>query len=147
VTKHDDVVPARPVLVVDDADDLRDMLVQFLRLEGFAPMPARHGGEALALLRQADVLPDAILLDLMMPVMDGRELRKQLRGDPRLKHVPVIVLSAVAHQYAEPDTVAILEKPLDFDVLLGALRRCRQGQQQAQFPLPGDPSDHGQRPH
>ena len=114
----------RTVLIVEDADDLREMLVEFLDLEGFDPTAARHGAEALAILHEADTLPIAVVLDLMMPVMDGWQLCAQLRANERLAQIPVLVMSAVADRYPENDAVAVLQKPLDFDALLAALQEC-----------------------
>jgi CheY-like chemotaxis protein len=112
------------VLVVEDSDDSREMLAQLLDLEGFNPITARHGKEALALLSHTSPLPSAIIADLMMPVMDGWELCAQLRADPRLADIPVIVLSAVADRGHAPHAVAVLRKPLNLDALLGALSQC-----------------------
>ena len=96
------------VLVVEDADDLREMLLQLLHPEGFDPIPVRHGGEALSLLCNAKRLPRAIIADLMMPIVNGWEMCQQLRADPKLSKIPVIVLSAVADQYRECDVVAVI---------------------------------------
>jgi CheY-like chemotaxis protein len=112
-----------PVLIVEDDVELRDMMAQLLTLEGFLATTVANGREALDYLGRGD-RPDVILLDLMMPVMDGWEFRRKQQSDPALATVPVIVLSALDHRRAaEVDAVAFLKKPLDFDRLLELVRR------------------------
>ena len=115
-----------PVLIVEDDAELRDMMAQLLTLEGFAATAVANGREALEYLGRGN-RPDIILLDLMMPVMDGWEFRRKQQSDPALAAVPVVVLSALDHRRAaEVDAVAFLKKPLDFDRLLELVRRyCR----------------------
>jgi CheY-like chemotaxis protein len=81
------------ILVVEDDDDLRDILCQVLADEGFVTQAARNGNEALSLLAEA-AAPGLILLDLMMPVMNGWVFRSRQEADPRLATIPVIVMSA-----------------------------------------------------
>jgi CheY-like chemotaxis protein len=115
-----------PVLIVEDDVELRDMMAELLTLEGFVATTVANGREALEYLRRGD-RPDIILLDLMMPVMDGWEFRRKQQSDPALATVPVVVLSALDHRRAaEVDAVAFLKKPLDFDRLLELVRQyCR----------------------
>lgn len=112
-----------PVLIVEDDADLREMMAQLLQLEGFQAETASNGREALQYLQQGD-RPDVILLDLMMPIMDGWEFRRLQMRDPVLKSVPVVVLSALdATRAVDLDGAAFLKKPLDFDRLLELVRR------------------------
>ena len=115
-----------PVLIVEDDDDLREMMAQLLSIEGFQTTTVANGREALEYLHGA-TKPDVILLDLMMPVMDGWEFRRQQKADPELAPVPVIVLSALdPSRAAGVDAAAFLKKPLDFDRLLELVRaHCR----------------------
>ena len=115
-----------PVLIVEDDVELRDMMAQLLTLEGFVAAAVANGREALEYLGRGN-RPDIILLDLMMPVMDGWEFRRKQQSDPALAKVPVVVLSALDHRRAaEVDAVAFLKKPLDFDRLLELVRQyCR----------------------
>ena len=117
---------ARPVLIVEDDADLREMMAQLLALEGFGATTAANGLEALEYLERG-AKPDVILLDLMMPVMDGWEFRRQQQSDPALAGVPVIILSALdQRRAAEVNAAAVLKKPLDFDRLLELVRQyCR----------------------
>jgi CheY-like chemotaxis protein len=111
-----------PVLIVEDDEDLREMMAQMLTLEGFQAVAVANGREALAYLHESE-RPDVILLDLMMPVMDGWEFRRQQQADPALAPVPVIVLSALDQARASSlDAEAFLKKPLDFDRLLTLVR-------------------------
>ena len=125
MTPHPSVTPC-PVLIVEDDDDLREMMAQLLALEGFQTAAVANGQEALDYLRQ-EVAPNLILLDLMMPVMDGWEFRRRQQANPAMAQVPVIVLSALDHvRTAEVSAEAILKKPLDFDRLLELVRSyCR----------------------
>jgi CheY-like chemotaxis protein len=112
-----------PVLIVEDDADLREMMAQLLTLEGFKTATASNGREALQYLDDGDP-PEVILLDLMMPVMDGWEFRRRQQADPQMARVPVIVLSALDQVRANglhPE--AFLKKPLDFDRLLELVRQ------------------------
>jgi CheY-like chemotaxis protein len=112
-----------PVLIVEDDADLREMMAQLLTLEGFQAETVANGRDALEYLRTSD-LPDVILLDLMMPIMDGWEFRRRQRQDPALANVPVVVLSALdAARAQDLEEAAFLKKPLDFDRLLQLVRR------------------------
>jgi CheY-like chemotaxis protein len=115
-----------PVLIVEDDADLRDMMAQLLNLEGFNAATVANGREALEYLQESD-RPDVILLDLMMPVMDGWEFRRRQQADPSVSSVPVIVLSALdPTRAADVNANAFLKKPLDFDRLLALVRSyCR----------------------
>jgi CheY-like chemotaxis protein len=111
-----------PVLIVEDDDDLREMMAQLLSLEGFQAAAVANGQEALEYLRQGTA-PDLILLDMMMPVMDGWEFRRRQKSDPSMAEVPVIVLSALDQgRITDISAEAILKKPLDFDRLLELVR-------------------------
>ncbi|MCU1385566.1 MAG: hypothetical protein JWL71_4263 [Acidobacteria bacterium] len=115
-----------PVLIVEDDDDLREMMAHMLTIEGFDAATVANGREALEYLLSS-ITPHVILLDLMMPVMDGWEFRRQQKAHPDLAGVPVIVLSALDQgRAANVDAAAFLKKPLDFDRLLELVREhCR----------------------
>ena len=116
-----------PILIVEDDADLREMMAQLLSLEGFEAHAVANGREALDYLHNRAERPELILLDLMMPVMDGWEFRREQRNDPNLADVPVIVLSALdASRGADIGAIEFLKKPLDFDHLLELVRQyCR----------------------
>jgi CheY-like chemotaxis protein len=103
------------VLIVEDVADLRDFYAILLREEGYECACATDGSDALRWLSWD---PDVILLDLMMPVMDGYEFYARMRDLPG-EHPPVIVVSAVApSRSALPGIHATLSKPFDFSQLL-----------------------------
>jgi len=106
------------VFVVEDDVDTRDMLGRFLELEGFKVELASNGKQALERLRQG-VHPCVILLDLMMPIMDGWQFRRQQILNHELAEIPVIVVSAAGKdRIAEIDANAYLSKPVDLEQLL-----------------------------
>ena len=115
----------KTILIVEDDEDVREMLATTLELEGTEVVTAANGLEAYHLARLHH--PKLIVLDLMMPVMDGWEFRRRQRGDPQLAGVPVVVLSALDQsRAADLDGAAFLKKPLDFDRLLELVRHyCR----------------------
>jgi CheY-like chemotaxis protein len=113
------------VLVVEDDFDLRDALVPILEYEGHKVVSAANGREALDQLHGMPA-PSVILLDLMMPVMNGEDFRAAQLRDPRLASIPVVVLSAhprAEEQAARMGAVGCLKKPFDVDALLDLVRR------------------------
>jgi len=111
---------ARRVLVVDDDPDILDALSEILEVEGYDVQRARNGREALQRLEQG--LPDLVLLDLMMPVMDGWEFARSLAPGAR---PPIIVLSAdrnVSAKAKEIGALGWLAKPFELSELLEAVR-------------------------
>jgi signal transduction histidine kinase len=111
------------VLVVEDDDAIRETLAPMLEDEGYQVSTASHGGEALDLLGVAD-LPDVILLDLRMPVMDGWTFRDAQRRDSRLASIPVVAISADGTAQATTISAdAFLRKPLHLPALLATIAR------------------------
>ncbi len=106
------------ILVVEDNDDVREMMAVTLELEGHEVSTAINGRDALNKLH-AGHKPCLILLDLMMPVMNGWEFRRALDRDPDLRDVPVVVVSAATGEMTHnAEAVAYLPKPIDIDRLL-----------------------------
>jgi CheY-like chemotaxis protein len=106
------------VLVVEDDSAIRSLLRDFLELLGCAVQLAANGREALEHLQQ--VRPDLVLLDLMMPVMDGRAFGTALRRDGRTLDLPIVLMSAApeaARVSGEIRAQALLRKPFDLDEL------------------------------
>jgi CheY-like chemotaxis protein len=127
------------ILVVDDDDDIRTALAEVLRDEGHEVRCAANGREALALLRSS-APPCLVLLDLMMPVMNGWEFREQQLADPALAEIPVFVISA-AGNVAEAPVPAdqFIPKPIKIDHLLTVVAdRC--------WPWSPTAADGGRRP-
>ena len=106
------------MFVVEDDVETRDILGRFLELEGFRVELASNGKQALERL-SSGVHPCVILLDLMMPVMDGWQFRREQVRDHHLADIPVIVVSAAGRdRIAEIDANAYLTKPVDLEQLL-----------------------------
>jgi CheY-like chemotaxis protein len=111
------------VLVVDDDPNLVRLMSKFLTLEGFAPVPAFNGAEALQYLRDGGTA-SVILLDLRMPVMDGWTFRKEQRGDPGLAGIPIVVLSGMEIDgIQDMEAAASFHKPVSFPEVVGVVRR------------------------
>jgi CheY-like chemotaxis protein len=119
-------VNTRPlVLVIDDSDDTRDVFATVLHLEGFTVEEARDGREGIEKAVQS--LPDIIITDLRMPVMDGREMIRRLRADHRTRRIAIIACSGEERPGKTYPPDAFLPKPCPLDLLLlevrGLLRR------------------------
>jgi len=117
--------PPSRILLVEDDDAVRDLLTDLFDIEGCALDSAINGKEALDHLR-AGLLPCLILLDLLMPVMDGVEFRRHQLADPAWAGIPVVVLSGLpdgAHLAALLRAVAFLAKPFQFAELLAIARQ------------------------
>jgi CheY-like chemotaxis protein len=99
------------VVVIDDDEDWRELVVQFLSENGFEAVGFSNGREALAALRRRDGTPAVILLDLEMPGMNGWEFRSEQLRDPRLARIPVVIASSADPGSMEAD--ARLAKPYD----------------------------------
>jgi len=124
-----DVGAARFVLIVDDDPDLLDVTSFVIENEGMAVETARNGEEALALLGTGR-LPAVVLLDLMMPVMNGWEFLTAVANDPVLRTLPVVVLTAAEHAQI-PGALEILSKPMDLKALLRVVERYVRGHRDA----------------
>jgi CheY-like chemotaxis protein len=122
LAKGDPTLPGRRVLVIDDDFEIRLMLALTFEQAGYSVVTAASGAEGLKAARLTR--PSVIVLDLMMPVMDGHGFRARQRADPELGTIPVIVVSA-AHDLGQKtkhlDAVAVFTKPFDFNALLEAV--------------------------
>ncbi len=114
------------ILVVEDDADIVDGVCMLLESEGYHVSVAPNGRAALDLLAQGDPLPSVILLDLMMPVMNGFEFRKAQLADPRIAAVPVVLMTAdsdAAEKIRRIGAAGALGKPFNLDALLAAVKR------------------------
>jgi CheY-like chemotaxis protein len=115
--------PAPRLLIVEDDDATRTTLVDLFESEGFSVRIARDGLEALSMLRRDKF--GAVLLDLGMPFLDGRGVRKQQLNDPALSGIPVVVLTGEENVTEEHVGGArILRKPFDATELIAAVRQA-----------------------
>jgi CheY-like chemotaxis protein len=115
----------KTVLVVDDDRDIRESICDLLSEEGYVVVTAENGAQALDRLR-ASSDPCVILLDLMMPVMDGIDFRSHQRGDPALADIPVIVVSASGDgrtTAASLDAADFIAKPIRVQQLISAVHK------------------------
>jgi CheY-like chemotaxis protein len=110
-------MPKSRVLIVEDDHDIREELTSLLEENDYCVLVADHGRHALEVMRAGN-RPDAIILDLMMPVMDGWEFREHQKSDPRFAGIPVIVTTASERTV---EAQAFLRKPIDREVLLRTL--------------------------
>ncbi len=117
----------RPILIVDDDVDIREALAETLEDRGFEVITASGGVDALRLLRTMKGSPSAILLDLMMPVMDGYGFLAEQGRDPALARIPVAIITAghgVDHSRLG-DSPPIIRKPIKVQQLVDILRQLQ----------------------
>jgi CheY-like chemotaxis protein len=112
-----------PILLVEDDDDIRVAVAMLLRTEGYSVFEAENGQVGLDLLKKMP-RPCVILLDMMMPVLDGRGFLQLLQSNELLVSIPVVVVSA----HDIPDTAkSFLRKPFDVEALVKIVRNhCAQ---------------------
>jgi CheY-like chemotaxis protein len=125
-------MPGGGVLVVEDDEDIRADLTAILRVKGFSVDEAANGKEALSRLRAGE-RPGLVVLDLMMPVMNGWELRAVMRSDTSLSQIPVVVVSGKGRIAPDEEATlapaAVLVKPFELHELLDLVGRyCTPGQ-------------------
>ena len=117
---------AKHVLIVEDSLDLQALLAQLIESEGHSTTLASHGRQALDLLESMPVPPSLILLDLMMPVMDGFEFIKVQLEDPKLSKIPVVVMTADSNPQSNVQNLKVKEvvkKPISADLVLEIVDR------------------------
>jgi len=124
------------VLVVDDELDMRIYVTTLLETSGFKPLSAENGDEGFLIARRER--PSLIILDVMMPKESGINMYRELKNDPELSEVPVIILSGLAEKtffhsqkmldrYREekiPEPEAYIEKPAEPEELLNVIKAC-----------------------
>lgn len=116
---------AKNILVVEDDTSIRELLVELLESEGYTVSSAINGLEGLKLLQQKS-RPDLILIDLMMPVMDGYTFRTEQLKNPLWAQIPTVVMSAEANAKEKMknfNITAFLSKPVELDTILKTVSR------------------------
>jgi CheY-like chemotaxis protein len=112
------------ISVVEDDADIREHLAEVFRARGLKVVEACHGAEVLDQVRRQGIRPAVIVLDLLMPVMDGWALLDAQRSEPMLDGVPVVVITAQEPDGPFPSTVhAVLRKPFSLSTLLQTVRQ------------------------
>jgi CheY-like chemotaxis protein len=116
--------PCQGILVVDDDPDIRDSLREVLEDEGYEVSCVGNGREVLDFLRrEGQPRPCVILLDLMMPVMDGWQFRREQKQDPSIAEIPLIVITATGKRPVLIDADELVMKPLELSRLFDAIER------------------------
>jgi CheY-like chemotaxis protein len=110
----------KSILVVEDDDDIRNALVDLLESEGYSTESAINGKDALDKLNSIPK-PCLVLLDMMMPIMNGREFLDNVMKDSHLAPIPVLIVSAIADKTRTEGAVGFLKKPIDIDVVLNVV--------------------------
>ncbi len=120
---------AKKILTVDDDEDIRSSICDRLELEGFETVWAKNGRVALEYMRATRDfdLPDLILLDFMMPIMNGQEFCKEKAKLPRLSHIPVVMMTANGNLVNVMDKIdtnadAYMSKPMDDTTIVNMVR-------------------------
>jgi len=112
----------KSILVIEDNVEIRESLKLALEMEGFSVFVAENGKIGLEKLATIPT-PCVILLDLMMPVMNGWEFIEIISKDIMLSTIPIIVVSAFGEKNTNPKPSAYIQKPIDLDALLGAVSK------------------------
>jgi len=115
----------RIVMVIDDDEDVREVLRDFIEDIGYRPVVAANGQEGLDALRKLDEPPCVILLDLMMPVMDGWRFLEVVAGDADLASIPVVISTSAPDR--APSGPRVLAKPVDLEDFVAELRHHCSG--------------------
>ena len=110
----------KTILIVEDDDDIRNVMVDLLESEGYITKAATNGKEALDLLEDMSK-PCLVLLDMMMPIMNGRQFLDTIMTDTLLAPIPVLIVSAVADKTNTEGSIGFLKKPIDIDVVLNVV--------------------------
>ena len=117
-------VGVKHILIIEDDKDILEVLKDLLESEGYQVSLAENGQEALDLLDRSTDLPGLILVDLMMPIMDGFQFRQRQSADERFKNIPVVVMSADGYLEAKKKRIGVetlMKKPLDLENFLSII--------------------------
>lgn len=115
--------PCDTVLIVEDDRDIREALKDVIELEGYHVYTAQDGRQGLDILRHVISSPCLVLLDLMMPVMNGWEFLEECKQDITLATIPVVVVTAAGDAAKKAQASGYIKKPVDIEMLLRTVRR------------------------
>jgi CheY-like chemotaxis protein len=115
----------KTILIIDDEYDIISSLEMILSFEGYAVLTAFHGADAMAILKSSPV-PDLIISDMTMPVLDGYGLLNAVKSHDKLKNIPIILMSAAQLDHKKLDKLhfeLFMRKPLDIDRFLSDVKK------------------------
>lgn len=120
-------MPNKLIYIVEDDSDIRDAFLEILSdMHGYDVLVAENGRVGIDQLKTATILPNLILLDVLMPILDGFGFRKEQMDDPRLSSIPIVVLSA-SHKITDlaekMQARAYLKKPINIEDLMDAIEQ------------------------
>ena len=111
------------ILVVEDDPSLRELYRSTLRSAGYAVVAVEDGIDALRRVERHP--PDAVVLDLDLPRLNGRDVHRELKAVPDTQHIPIVVVSGMDTSDLDPrDFACVLNKPIDSDTLVVAVQNC-----------------------
>jgi CheY-like chemotaxis protein len=113
----------KSILIVEDDQSIRETMIEMLQSEGYNTYSAINGKDALNLLRDEIPKPCLVLLDMMMPIMNGREFLDEMMKDSVLAPIPVLIVSAIADPSNTKGSVGFLKKPVDIDAVLSTVSK------------------------
>lgn len=116
-------MPPSKVLIIDDDDDVREALMALLNNEGYDAAGARSGLAALNTMTWQRYLPDVIVLDLLMPTMDGEQFHAVLQKHPQWSRIPIVLCTGRPGQ-STLAVFGVLEKPFDLEQMLALVKRA-----------------------
>jgi CheY-like chemotaxis protein len=118
--------PAKKILIVDDDPVTLEMLEKILVLEGYWVAKGKNGKEALYIANE--YMPDLIILDIVMPIMDGTEAIEHLEKNPRTKNIPILCLTSLISENEEFENSILnrrfFSKPIEKEKLLKEIEKC-----------------------
>ena len=112
------------IMIVEDERNIQEVLRLSLEMENYEVITADNGKMALDLLSSIAILPSAILLDLMMPIMNGWEFADAVSKNSRLSKIPIILVTAYGDRAQSIPSMALIEKPVDLNVLIETVNKC-----------------------
>lgn len=117
-----EVQQSKKILIIEDDDAIREMMASILEIEGHRTVMAKNGKEGIEAL-QSEVPPDVVLLDMMMPVMNGWQVLDFLRTNATTRQIPVVIVSAYGETARAARPKAFVPKPVQLKTLLDAIER------------------------
>jgi CheY-like chemotaxis protein len=112
----------KTVLIVEDDLNIRELFTELFESEGYQVVTAVNGLEGLDKIRSKPT-PNVVVLDMIMPIMNGQGFLSHVMADPKISNIPVVLVSATAGEYDTVGAVAFMKKPVDLDGLLNLVAK------------------------